>query len=155
MMLQDGNFSKSAGLSLSFHICPFFCSFNGMIIGSASCSLFFLKALIRSAVQALAGQAVLARSYLIPSSLCTSPLLSHTDKTRGHTRPPHQEKLLIDWPDFGHIGCKYSVLVQHPGKTQPEFCVSPGSSQRWQAAAHSHLCCLMVARRPRVCTGYA
>lgn len=120
---HDGNFSKSAGLTLSFHVCPFLCSFNGMITENASRPLFIFKALVRSAVQVLAGPAVLARSYLIPSSPCASPLLSHTDKTRGHTQPPYQEKLLICWPDFAPLGCVYGVLVLHIGKTQPEFCV--------------------------------
>ena len=124
---HDGNSSKSAGLSSSFHVCPFFCSFNGTITENASRPLFIFKALVRSAVQGLAGPAMLARSYLIPPSPCASPLLSHTNKTRGRTRPPYN--LLICWPDFARIGCMYSVLVQHTGKTQPEFCVSHGSLQ--------------------------
>lgn len=133
---RDGNFSKSTGLMLSFHVCPFFCSFNETIIENAGHPIFVFKALVRSAVQALAGPAVLARPYWIPSP-CASLLLSHTDKTRGHTRPPYQEKLLICWPDFARMGCMCSVLVLRRGRTQPEFCVSLGSLQQWPPSSSS------------------
>lgn len=134
------NISKSAGLTLSFHVCPFFCSFNGMIIENASRLLFIFKALVRSTVQALAGPTVSARWYLL-----LLPVLPPKQyKTRGHTRPPYQENLLMHlqlywqmpchgenlfhlgvevlnkfcWPDCAYIGC---TVVQCTGKHSLRF----------------------------------
>lgn len=90
--ITHSNISKSAGLTLSFHVCPFFCSFNGMIIENASHLLFTFKALVRSTVQALAGPALSARSYLL--LLLVLPPKQY--KTRGHARQPYQENLLMN-----------------------------------------------------------
>lgn len=106
---HDSNFSKSAGLTLSFHVCPSFCSFNGTIIENASRLLFIFKALVRSIVQVLTGPAVLARLYLLlhpvlsPKQTKLGVIPDHlTRKTSSRIRSctgkcPAMERIYFTW----------------------------------------------------------